>query len=79
MAPRTSGGSSQQALYLSLAGLPALLLTGALAFWLGRRQGRHAHGGLPPLSDAARNDPPRINRLSPNDRDANRAVTQRAA
>ena len=39
MAPRTGSGSSQ-ALYLSLAGLVALLLTGALAFWLGRRQAR---------------------------------------
>jgi type III secretion protein J len=78
MAPRTAGGSSQ-ALYLSLAGLPALLLTGALAFWLGRRQGRHAHGGLSPVPGAARNDLPRINRLSPNDRDADRTVTQRAA
>jgi type III secretion protein J len=78
MAPRTTGGSSQ-ALYLSLAGFVALLLTGALAFWLGRRQGRHAHGGLSPLPGTARNDPPRINRLSPNDRDADRTVTQRAA
>jgi len=78
MVPRTTGGSSQ-ALYLSLAGLPALLLTGALAFWLGRRQGRHAHGGLSPVPGAARNDLPRINRLSPNDRDADRTVTQRAA
>jgi type III secretion protein J len=78
MAPRIGGGSSQ-ALYLSLAGLGALLLTGALAFWLGRRQGRHAHGGLSPVSGEVRNDPPRINRLSPNDRDADRTVTQRAA
>ncbi|MDE5454001.1 EscJ/YscJ/HrcJ family type III secretion inner membrane ring protein [Bradyrhizobium sp. CSA112] len=78
MAPRTAGGSSQ-ALYLSLAALPALLLTGALAFWLGRRHERHAPGGLSPVPGAARNDPPRINRLSPNDRDADRTVTQRAA
>ncbi|WP_156439697.1 type III secretion system inner membrane ring lipoprotein SctJ [Bradyrhizobium valentinum] len=78
MAPRMAGGSSQ-ALYFSLAGLPALLLTGALAFWLGRRHGRHAPGGLSPVPGAARNDPPRINRLSPNDRDADRTVTQRAA
>ena len=78
MAPRTAGGPFQ-ALYLSLAGFVALLLTGALAFWLGRRQGRHAPGGSSPVSGAVRNDPPRINRLSPNDRDADRTVTQRAA
>ena len=78
MAPRTAGGPFQ-ALYLSLAGLAALLLTGALAFWLGRRQGRHALGGSSPVSGAVRNDPPRINRLSPNDRDADLTVTQRAA
>ena len=78
MAPRTAGGPFQ-ALYLSLAGFVALLLTGALAFWLGRRQGRHAHGGSLPVSGAVRNDPPRINRLSPNDRDADLTVTQRAA
>jgi type III secretion protein J len=78
MAPRTTGGSSQ-ALYLSLAGLVALLLTGALAFWLGRRQGRHAHGGLSPVPGGARNDLPKINRLSPNDRDVDRTATQRAA
>lgn len=78
IAPRTSGGSPQ-ALYLSLAGLAALLLTGALAFWLGRRQGQHPRDGLPPVPGAARNDTPNINRPSPNDRGADRTVTQRAA
>jgi type III secretion protein J len=78
MAPRPGGGSSQ-ALYLSLAGLVALLLTGALAFWLGRRQGQHAHVGLSPMSGAARNDALNINRPSSDDRGADRTVTQRAA
>jgi type III secretion protein J len=78
MAPRTGSGSAQT-LYLSLAGLAALLLTGALAFWLGRRQGQHAHVGLSPVSSAARNDPQSINRPSSNDRGADRAATQRAA
>jgi type III secretion protein J len=78
MAPRTGSGSAQT-LYLSLAGLAALLLTGALAFWLGRRQGQHAHVGLSPVSSAARNDPQSINRPSSNDRGADPTVTQRAA
>jgi type III secretion protein J len=78
MAPRTGSGSAQ-ALYLSLAGLAAVLLTGALAFWLGRRQGQHAHAGLSSVFGAARNDPPSINRPSSNDRGADPTVTQRAA
>jgi type III secretion protein J len=78
MAPRTAGGPFQ-ALYLSLAGFIALLLTGALAFWLGRRQGRHAHDGLSPMFGAARNDPAKINRLSPTDRGADQTVMQRVA
>ena len=78
MAPRAGSGSAQ-ALYLSLAGLAALLLTGALAFWLGRRQGQHAHVGLSPVSGAARNDPQSINRPSSNGRGADPTVTQRAA
>ncbi|MEH2628704.1 type III secretion protein J [Bradyrhizobium sp. AZCC 1719] len=76
MAARPAGSS--QALYLSLAGA-ALLLTGALAFWLGRRQERHARGGSSQASGAARNDPPRIKSLSSNDRSADQAVAQRAA
>ena len=78
MAPRTGSGSAQ-VLYLSLAGLAALLLTGALAFWLGRRQRQHAYAGLSPVSGAVRNDPQSINRPSSNDRGADRAATQRAA
>ena len=78
MAPRPAGGSLQ-ALYLSLAGFVALLLTGAAAFWLGRRQGQYAHSGLSPMSGVLRNDPPGINRLSPNDRNADQPITQRAA
>ena len=78
MTPRTAGGASQ-ALTLSLAGLPALLLTGALAFWFGRRQARRGHGDLQPVASAARSEPARIDRLSPSDRDADRTVAQRAA
>ncbi|UPJ51778.1 type III secretion inner membrane ring lipoprotein SctJ [Bradyrhizobium sp. 200] len=78
MAPRTGSGSSQ-ALYLPLAGLIALLLTGAFAFWLGRRQGQHAHAGLSPVSSFARNDPRSINRPSSTDRGADPTITQRAA
>jgi len=78
MAPRTADGGSQT-LYLSLAGLLALLLTGALAFWLGRRQGQRTHRDLPPVAGATPSDPPKIERLSLNDRDADRTVAQRAA
>ena len=77
MAARPTGSS--QALYLSLAGVVALLLTAALAFWLGRRQEQQARGGSSPASSAARNDPPRIKSLSSNDRSADQAVAQRAA
>ncbi|WP_249734061.1 type III secretion system inner membrane ring lipoprotein SctJ [Bradyrhizobium sp. sGM-13] len=77
MAARPAGSS--QALYLSLAGVVALLLTGALAFWLGRRQERQSRGGSSPVSSAARNDSPRIKSLSSNDRSADQAVAQRAA
>jgi type III secretion protein J len=75
---RTADGSSW-ALYLSLAGLPALLLTGALAFWLGRRQGRRTHGELQPALSADRNVSSKIDRFFPNDRDADRTAAQRAA
>jgi type III secretion protein J len=91
-APRTVGAAAQaglpsprpvngpsQSLYLALAGLAALLLTAALAFWLGRRHGRHARGDLAPVAGALRTDPPRINRPPSNDRSADRTVMQRAA
>ena len=78
MAPRAAGGLSPT-LYLSFAGFVLLLLTGALAFWLGRRQAQLAQGGLSPEPGPTRNDPPKINRLSPNDRDGDPTVTQRAA
>nr|AUR80048.1 RhcJ [Bradyrhizobium sp.] len=77
MAARPAGSS--QALYLSLVGVVALLLTGALAFWLGRRQERQARSGSSPASSAARNDPPRIKSLPSNDRSADPTVAQRAA
>ncbi|MCA6116463.1 type III secretion inner membrane ring lipoprotein SctJ [Bradyrhizobium sp. WSM 1738] len=78
MAPRTADGGFQ-ALYLSLAGLLALLLTGASAFWLGRRQGRRTQGDLPHAAGAPQSAPAKIERLSLNDRDADRTVAQRAA
>lgn len=78
MAARTTGALSQ-AVYLPLAGVIALLLTGALAFWFGRRQGQHARDSSSPVSGAARNDPPSITHPFSNDRDADRTVTQRAA
>jgi type III secretion protein J len=78
MASRPATGSSQL-IYLSVAGFVALLLTAALAFWLGRRQERQARSDVPPASGPARNDPPKIKTLSSNDRSADQTVAQRAA
>ena len=77
--PSRPATDSSQLIYLSAAGFVALLLTAALAFWLGRRQERQARGDLPPASDGARNDPPKIKSLSSNDRSADQTVAQRAA
>jgi type III secretion protein J len=76
--PIRTAGVPSQALYLALSGLAALLLTGALAFWLGRRQERHARASSPPAPAAIRTAP-RTDVLSPNDRGADRTTTQRAA
>ena len=80
--PSRALGGSSYSLYLAVAGFVALLLTGALAFWLGRRHAGLAAGdraASAPL--AVRNAPAKVARPDTfsNDHVADRSATQRAA